>query len=390
MLLYSGMLRARNKKSDQLCWAVTCWLIYCLLFGFIFETNLVMHKLVFLLLLLSQQLAAQQSRPLISKIAFGSCAHENEPQPVLDLVVQHKPDLFVYLGDNIYGDSRDMKVLQAKYDKLAAKPEFQRMKKAVPIVATWDDHDYGWNDAGRDYPFKEASKEIFLDFFGEPKESVRRKHAGIYTSYLYEGNGKKLQLILLDNRSFRSRLRPYRGEYSNKPEFFYPLDYYPHQIEDSILLGEEQWLWLEEELKKPADVRIIGSGSQFGISYNGYEAWANFPHEQKRMLELIKKTRANGVVFITGDVHYAEISKLTHPGMYPVYDVTSSGITSTWHFATPNTNRIEGPVMENHFGLLSIDWAQKDPAIKMEIYDVRNNQRIEHSIRLSEISFPKM
>lgn len=348
-----------------------------------------MKKIFFFFLLFTcQQVSAQQSRPLISKIAFGSCAHENEPQPILDLVVKHKPDLFVYLGDNIYGDTRDMKVLQAKYNTLAAKPEFQRLKKAVPIVATWDDHDYGWNDSGKEYPFKKESKEIFLDFFDEPKESSRRKHAGIYTSYLFEGAGKKLQLILLDNRSFRSGLRRYRGEYSNRPEFFYPLDYFPHQIEDSVLLGEEQWQWLEAELKKPADVRLIGSGSQFSISYNGYEAWANFPHEQKRLLELIKSTKANGVVFMTGDVHYAEISKLDYPGIYPIYDITSSGITSTWHFATPNTNRIEGPVMENHFGMLTIDWQQKDPLIRMEVFDVRDNQRIEHTIRLSEVHFP--
>jgi alkaline phosphatase D len=108
------------------------------------------------------------------------------------------------------------------------------------------------------------------------------------------------------------------------------------------LLGAEQWLWLEAELAKPADLRLICSGSQFSIEYNGYEAWANFPYEQKRMLELIKKARANGVIFLTGDVHYAEISKLEEPGLYPIYDVTASGITSTWDFATLNKNRIEG------------------------------------------------
>lgn len=330
---------------------------------------------------------AQSTSKLISKIAFGSCASEKKPQPILDLVTKHAPDLFVYLGDNIYGDTYDIKLLQEKYDSLAAKPEFQRMKSTVPIVATWDDHDFGWNDSGNEYPYKRESKELFLNFFNEPKGSDRRKHDGIYTSYMYEGNGRRLQLILLDNRSFRNNLRLYKGELSHDPKFFYPLDYYPHQIEDSTLLGKEQWKWLEEELRKPADLRIIGSGSQFSISYNGYEAWANFPHEQKRMLDLIKKTKAGGVMFITGDVHYAEISRLQTEGLYPIYDVTSSGITSTWHFATPNTNRIEGPVMDNHFGLLTIEWTKKDPEIKMEIWDVRDNQRIEHTIKLSEISF---
>lgn len=330
---------------------------------------------------------AQAPSPLVSRIAFGSCAHESKPQPVLDLVAQHKPDLFVYLGDNIYGDTRDMGVLRKKYGQLAAKPEFQRLKKATRILATWDDHDYGWNDSGKYYPFKKESKAIFLDFFEEPANSPRRQREGIYTSYLFEGNGKRLQVILLDNRSFRNNLRTYRGELHADDRYFYPLDYYPHETKDSTLLGEEQWRWLEGELSKPADLRIIGSGSQFSIAFNGYEAWANFPHERQRMLDLIKKTRANGVVFITGDVHYAEISKLTDEGLYPIYDVTASGITSTWLFATPNENRIEGPVMDNHFGLLSVDWAKPDPTLKMEIWDVRNNQRIEHTVPLSEISF---
>ena len=330
---------------------------------------------------------AQSPAPLISTIAFGSCAHETQPQPILDLVVKHRPDLFVYLGDNMYGDTRDMKVLQSKYDMLAAKPEFQRLKKNVRIVGTWDDHDYGWNDIGRHYPFKEQSKELFLQFFDERASSERRKHPGIYTSYMFEGNGKKLQLILLDNRTFRDDLRTYRGELHADGQYFYPLDYYPHQTTDSTLLGAAQWAWLEGELSKPADLRIIGSGSQFGISFNGYEAWANFPHEQQRMIDLIKKTKASGVIFITGDVHYAEISKLQPEGMYPIYDVTSSGITSTWHFATPNANRIEGPVMDNHFGLITIDWNKKDIEVKMEIWDVRDNQRIEYTVRKSELSF---
>jgi alkaline phosphatase D len=104
------------------------------------------------------------------------------------------------------------------------------------------------------------------------------------------------------------------------------------------------------------------------------------------MLQLIKETRANGVLFLTGDVHYAEVSKLEAPGLYPIYDVTASGITSTWSFATPNANRIEGPVMHNHFGLLRIRW-EEDPQISMQIIDVRNNQRIEYSIKRSDICF---
>ena len=152
------------------------------------------------------------------------------------------------------------------------------------------------------------------------------------------------------------------------------------------LLGEEQWKWLEEELKVPADIRIIGSGTQFGIEWNGYEAWANFPHERKRMLDLIKSTKANGVLFISGDVHYSEISKL-ETDFYPIYDFTSSGLSSTWHFATPNKNRIEGPIMDNHFGLITIFWEQDNTKIKMETWDISDNQRIEYVLPLKSIMF---
>jgi alkaline phosphatase D len=329
------------------------------------------------------------SQKNISKVAFGSCAHENHPLPIFDLVVKHKPDLFIFLGDNIYGDTKSMDTLQMKYNKLAAKPTFQNLKKNVPIIATWDDHDYGLNDIGRHYPFKKESKEIFLKFFNEPKDSERRKHEGIYTSYIYETNGKKLQIILLDNRTFRDDYKKYKGEFANDKRYFYELDYTPQQEPDSTYLGAKQWKWLEEELMKPADLRLIGSGSQFAIEYNGYEGWPNFPLEKQKFLDLIKKTKASGVLFLSGDVHYAEISKLSAPNLYPIYDVTASGLSSTWLFATPNKNRIEGPIMDNHFGMLTIDWKKKIPQIKMEIWDINDNQRVEYTIGLDEISFKK-
>ncbi|MFM8324384.1 MAG: alkaline phosphatase D family protein, partial [Pirellulaceae bacterium] len=119
---------------------------------------------------------------------------------------QAKPDLFIYLGDNIYGDTRDMKLLQAKYDLLGAKPEFQRLRASVPVVSIWDDHDYGENDAGIDYPMKEESRAIFFDFWRVPSDSPRRSHPGIYGVHFFEQDGKRLQLILLDTRTFRTPL----------------------------------------------------------------------------------------------------------------------------------------------------------------------------------------
>ena len=323
----------------------------------------------------------------ITKIAFGSCGREFQPLPVFNNVIQHDPDLFIFLGDNIYGDTHSMDTLNMKYQQLGNKESYGNLKKRVPIIATWDDHDYGWNDIGKSYPYKEESKEIFLNFFDEPESSSRRNHKGIYHSYIYEYGENKLQVLLLDGRTFRDDLKPYNGEFDNDNRYsFYQKDYAPHTKSTPTLLGEEQWRWLENELKVPADIRIIGSGTQFGIEWNGYEAWANFPNERQRMLDLIKKTKANGVLFISGDVHYSEISKL-QTDFYPIYDFTSSGLSSTWHFATPNKNRIEGPVMDNHFGLISIFWEQDNTKIKMETWDISDNQRIEYTLPLKLIQF---
>ncbi|MEO1450709.1 MAG: alkaline phosphatase D family protein, partial [Bacteroidota bacterium] len=233
----------------------------------------------------------------ITKIAFGSCGHEDHPLPIFNNIVAHNPDMFIFLGDNIYGDTDIMDTLKAKYGRLAAKPGFQKMKAQTEILATWDDHDFGRNDAGRHYPFKEASKEIFLNFWGEPEESERRERPGIYASYLKQYGDKTLQIIMLDNRTFRDKIKPYNGEKEGERRYFYGLDYIPYETADSTLLGEAQWAWLEQELQKPADIRLIGSSTQFSIEYNGYEAWANFPHERQRFLDLIKKTKANGVLF---------------------------------------------------------------------------------------------
>ncbi len=346
-----------------------------------------LYIIVILLFSCSQERKKESVKSSITKIAFGSCGRLTDSLEVFNLVVKHKPDLFIFLGDNIYGDTEDMNLLKKKYQQLNKKRTYQNLKKNVDIISIWDDHDYGVNDVGRHYSKKEESKEIFLNFFNEPKDSDRWKHKGIYTSYMKEINGKKLQIILLDNRTFRDDLKTYNGEVKNDHRYFYHLDYAPHINKDSTFLGKKQWEWLKKELQKSADIRLIGSGTQFGVEYNGYESWANFPYEQQRFLNLIKETKANGVLFLSGDVHYAEISKLEVPNLYPIYDITSSGLSSTWHFATPNRNRIEGPIMENHFGLLTIDWSKTSPTIKAEIWDIKDNQRIEYSINLNQISF---
>ena len=106
---------------------------------------------------------------VISKIAFGSCVSQDNPQDIWYKVIEEKPELFILLGDNIYGDTKDMAVLQKKYDQFGSKPGYIELQKQTPVIATWDDHDYGVNDGGKEYPMKEESKKSSLNFLKNPK-----------------------------------------------------------------------------------------------------------------------------------------------------------------------------------------------------------------------------
>ena len=158
---------------------------------------------------------------LLTRIAFGSCAKQDKPQPIWDAVVEMQPQLFVLLGDNIYGDTADMDVLRAKYSLLGNQSGYRKLKQTCPVVATWDDHDYGADDSGANYPKKRESQQIFLDFFEAPPDDPRRSHEGVYSASVFGPVGKQVQLILLDTRYFRSPLKT--GYKPGEPGEGYPL-----------------------------------------------------------------------------------------------------------------------------------------------------------------------
>jgi len=318
---------------------------------------------------------------IVNKFALGSCIKQGVPAPIFEAINQAKPDVFAFLGDNIYGDTHDMEVLKKKYETLSARVGYQILQKNSEVIATWDDHDYGINNGGREYPEKLQSQRIFLDFFNEAKNSARRERKGIYTSYFYGPAEKKLQVILLDIRYHRTKLK--KGKKKGKGG-----NYVPVSDPASTMLGEEQWEWLETELKKDAKIRFIASGTQILTEHNGYETWENFPKELKKLIDLVKKTKANGVIFMSGDTHWTEISKREIKGSYPLYDFTSSGLTQVWKFITPNKYRMKNmSFLGANFGMVEIDWNKKDPIITLKAIGIKGDVKFKHDIALSELQF---
>jgi alkaline phosphatase D len=327
---------------------------------------------------LSATAAEAQARPL-SRIAFGSCAHQDKPQPIWDRVNAWSPELFIFLGDNIYGDTLDMNVMRAKYSKLADKPGFRELRRKSQIVATWDDHDYGRDDAGREYPKKRESRDVFLDFWQEPAGSPRRTRDGIYTSYMFGPEGRRVQVILPDNRWFRSGLIKLTEEQEKKGPYLVNSD------RDATMLGETQWEWLEAELRKPAEIRIFASSTQVLADNPGWEAWVNFQADHQRLLDLIDFAEVNGLIMISGDTHYAELSRLSQGVPYPLWDLTSSGLTETWPYIAPNKLRVgEGYSIPN-YGRIAVDWERSDPLILLQVETIERKVAISQSVALSSL-----
>ncbi|HEX8428476.1 alkaline phosphatase D family protein [Hymenobacter sp.] len=305
-----------------------------------------MNKYLLFLLssgLLLNGLAAQAQSKKELTVAFGSCNRIDLPQPLWPVIAKDKPDVWIWLGDNIYGDTDDMAVLKQKYDTQYNLPGYRQFRAQVPaIIGTWDDHDYGRNDGNKTYPFKKQSQQVALDFLQEPANTTRRQQEGIYTSYNYTVGQKKVKVILLDDRYFQDSL--YRD-----PQQVYQ----PNLTGD--LLGEAQWQWLQQQLtNSPADAHIIASGIQFLPQQHRFEKWANFPAARQRLLTLLASSHAKGVLLISGDRHIGEISKLTVPGVaYPVYEVTSSGLThpASQNTGEPNALRVGPLVNQKHYGL---------------------------------------
>ena len=319
------------------------------------------------------------TEPALTRIAFGSCAHQDKEQPIWANVNRFNPELFIFLGDNIYGDTEDMAVMRAKYNKLAAKPGFQELRKKTPMIATWDDHDYGVNDGGFEYPKKKESAELFLDFWQVPANHPRRSHSGIYGAYYYGPPGKRVQVILPDNRTFRSPLLGLSVEPEDKGNYLVNPD------PKSTMLGEAQWDWLEAELRQPADIRIFASSTQVLADAPGYEAWVNYQADYQRLIDVIDFTQAEGLFMISGDTHYAELSRRTDAVPYPLYDLTSSGLTEVWKFLAPNKNRIAQAPLAQNFGRITIDWSGSDPLVTMEVEVVDGSIGISQKVRLSEL-----
>ncbi len=288
-------------------------------------------------------------------LAFGSCNKHDENNPFWDDILAEDPNVWIWGGDNIYADTSDMERLRAMYNKQNEVQGYAKLKEQVPVIGTWDDHDYGLNDGGAEFEMKAESQQVFLDFFDVPADSERRDREGVYSSHEYQLDQGKVKILVLDTRYFRSSL-----VMDANPDRRYK----PTNNPETTILGNAQWDWLKEELyTSDADFNIIVSSIQFLSREHGFETWGNFPLEVEKMENMIIGSGAKGVILLSGDRHLSEFSRTKLKGVpYPLIDFTSSGLTHAYTSFDGETNsfRLGEVVARTSYGTLGINIRKKE------------------------------
>ena len=308
--------------------------------------------------------------PPLQDVLFGSCLDTHD-HPLLDLTLTLPRDLFIFMGDNIYADKGGVPMMREKY-ALLKNSRFFRGLRDKPILATWDDHDFGLDDGGADCPIKKQAQEEFWNWLDEPAGSPRRQQEGVYHARSFGPPGRRAQVILLDTRSFRSPLKRVPKAQAMLGGTSVPTD-----DETTTMLGAAQWRWLAQVLTEPADLRLIVSSIQFAPEAHGGECWANFPHEQRRLLARLKGHHA---LVLSGDRHWCEFS---HQG---VFDFTSSSMTQKHPRGTPTPNRHRIVPRTHHLpnvGHLHLDWSAA--AVTAKIIGEDGLVKIEHRVPFPEL-----
>lgn len=315
----------------------------------------------------------------ITTIATGSCADQTLPQPVWATIEKNNPDLFIFAGDTLCVSRTDSKAsLAEQYRKLKLIPEFRSIREKVPFMAIWNDHDYGLNNSGVENPDKELARTEFIKHWSYLATTIPANQKGLYHSKIFGSNGvpgsrrrkgiakqKQVQVIVLDTRWDRSELKKnpddkFDPKAPATDPVTYPRPYSAETEKGKHILSNEQWNWLEKELQKPADLRIIVSPIQVIADDHNFEKWGNFPNEREKLFVLLQKTKLKNVIILSGDRHLGALAQIEVKKNGPIVEMTTSGLNKA---SLPNNILTDKTYFKDayngpNFGLIKIDWSK--------------------------------
>lgn len=323
----------------------------------------------------TQTLWQWRTDPPPFKLAVGSCAYVNEPEydrpgkpygdgyQIFTSIHQKRPDLMLWLGDNTYLREVDWFTRTGflhRYTHTRSLPEMQALLASTHHYAIWDDHDYGPNDSDGTFIHKELATEVFKLFWANPAYGLPGQ--GGITSYFQWAD---VDFFLLDDRYFRTPNNQKTGEHR--------------------LLGKEQSEWLIGALAaSTAPFKIVAIGGQVLTTFAGNETYVNLnPAERSFLLKRIEEEGIKNVVFLTGDRHHTELSKLVNNVGNTVYDLTVSPLTSGVHTTDErNMLREEGTlVAERNFAILEFSGPRLERSMAIRIYDSNGKELWKRTVK---------
>lgn len=315
----------------------------------------------------------------------GSCLYINEPQydrpgkpygsdyQILKSIYDKHPDFMLWLGDNLYlreADYDSWGGIIKRYTHDRALPELQPVLGSMHHYAIWDDHDFGPNDSDRGYSLKEKTFEAFKLFWANPTYGINNK-PGITTTFQWGD----VDFFLLDDRYNRT---PNDRKSGNREMF-----------------GDEQIQWLIDNLvRSKAPFKIIATGGQMlnPVEKDYLEIFNRFPEEKEKLLNLISEEKISGVIFLTGDRHHSELTKLSREGNYPLYDFTISSFTAGISPGKDELNilRVPGKISDEHnFAIFNVSGKNKNRVLKCSVFDINGKLLWDYSINENELKSQK-
>ena len=330
----------------------------------------------------TQTLWQYRTDPPNFKIALGSCSFINEkkddrPKPygdkyqIFNSILQKDPDLMIWVGDNVYLRTPDFMTITGirhRYRHTRATKELQALLGSVHNYATWDDHDYGPNDSDRSYVNKRIAEQTFNDYWGNLNTNAAG-NGGVTQHFAWND----VEFFMLDDRYHKA---PNRDPNPDK-------DY----------LGKQQLNWLIDALTKSrATFKIVVNGGQVISDVAKFENYITYPTEHAALLKRLDDAKIEGVLFISGDRHHTEISRLERKDAYPLIDITCSPLTSGVHSPRDegNTRQVKGKTFYNrNFGIMEITGKRRDRILVLTIYDSDGNKAFDYEIKAKDLRYPR-
>lgn len=309
-------------------------------------------------------------------LLFGSCYKLSRGgKEIWGTIASLEPDLFLFAGDTVYPDGfdkqADLPLLSSAYGELARDPHFGSLRSSVPVLAVWDDHDYGDHDGGADFPWRETAEAIFEEAWGLAADDPRRHRPGVYFSEVLGEGDETVQIVVLDTRFFRSPLQVSDAPGSRGRE-----RYVPTEDPQRTMLGEDQWTWLAGELQRPVALRLIVSSVQLLGDGHGWEGWHQLPRERQRLLALLRQQDHSPTLFLSGDRHVAGFYEMDVGLREPLLEFTSSALNNTVAFpyrrltlAEEGVHRLGDLYGKANVGAVAIDWERRVVTLRLHDRD---------------------